>query len=122
MGRYIKRKECWILFAALCLYMGNKYYRNRFQVSEFMQCYFNDLMGGIVFGIIICTASRFWLKREVTIWLYMLLLLLAGSYWEFVAPLYIKSAVCDVGDIVAYFSGGIGLLLATRREEEKDEV
>ena len=52
----------------------------------------------------------------------MLLFLLAGSYWEFAAPLYIKGSVCDVGDIVAYFSGGIGLLLATRREEEKDEV
>lgn len=91
-------------------------------MSAFMRCYFNDIMGGIVFGIIIRTASRFWLKREVRIWLYMLLFLLAGSYWEFAAPLYIKRSVCDVGDIVAYFSGGIGLLLATRHEEEKDEV
>ena len=89
----------------------------------FMQCYFNDIMGGIVFGIIIRTASRFWLKKEITILLYMALLLLAGSYWEFVAPLYIKSSVCDMGDIVAYFSGGIGLLLAMKYEqEEKDEV
>lgn len=82
----------------------------------FMQCYFNDIMGGIVFGITICTASRFWLKQEITIPLYMLLLLLAGSYWEFVAPLYVKGSVRDMRDIVAYFCGGIGLLLTTRHK------
>ncbi len=123
MRRYINRKECGILFAALCLYIVNKYWRSRFQTHPFIQCYFNDIMGGIVFGIIIRTASRFWLKREITLTLYMLLFLLAGTYWEFVTPLYIKSSVCDIGDIAAYFSGGIGLLLAIRNKQgEKDEV
>lgn len=76
-----------------------------------MRCYFNDVMGGIVFGIMIRIANRFWFKREITFWLYELLFVIAGIYWECIAPLYIEYSVGDAGDIAAYFGGGLCLLL-----------
>lgn len=76
-----------------------------------MRCYFNDIMGGVVFGIIIRVANRFWFKREIRGWLYALLFIIAGIYWECIAPLYITYSVGDVGDIAAYFGGGLIFLL-----------
>lgn len=68
-------------------------------------------MGGVVFGIIIRVANRFWFKREIRGWLYALLFIIAGIYWECIAPLYITYSVGDVGDIAAYFGGGLIFLL-----------
>ena len=107
----IKRKEQSLLMAALGLYLMNKYCLYKFLTNNFMRCYFNDVMGGIVFGITIRIANRFWFKREITVWLYGLLFVVAGIYWEFIAPLYIEYSVGDVNDIAAYSGGGLGLLL-----------
>ena len=37
----------------------------------------------------------------------LVLMLLAGIFWEFVTPLFRKAAVTDYADIVAYLAGGI---------------
>ena len=111
MKLYIRREERWILIVSLCLYGINKCCRSGIWKITFMQCYFNDIIAGAVFGIVIHITTRFWLKREISVVPYLLLILLAGSYWEFVAPLYLKHSISDMGDIVAYLSGGICLLL-----------
>lgn len=98
----------------------NKYCLRRILAVPFMRNYFNDIMGGIVFGVVVRAAGRFWFKKEIRSSLYMLLILTAGIYWEYAAPLYVPGAVSDVGDIAAYLSGGICLLLllkTIRREQ-----
>ncbi len=112
MGLFISRKEQMILILALCLYGISKYYLGKILEIPFMQWYFNVIMGGIIFGVVICTANRFLAKtRNYSCSIYILFFLIAGVYWEFVAPIYINTSVSDITDIVVYLTGGICLLL-----------
>lgn len=89
----MKKRRVWIkfevilLFTALSIYAINKIF------------------------LIQLTLMWFWLKRPIKDSENILLIYVAGSYWEFIAPLYIAAAVTDLYDIVAYLAGGIIVIL-----------
>ena len=59
-------------------------------------------------GICLSTVSQllmwFWLKRPIKDAENILLIYAAGSYWEFIAPLYIAAAVTDLYDIAVSYT------------------
>lgn len=107
---------------ALCLYGINKYYFRDITHSIFFKDYFNDVMCGIVFGAIVCLAFNYWFDREILFREYSILIIFAGIYWEYIAPLYLKYSVSDVWDIAAYLMGGIILQLTLRKRRNHDEM
>ncbi len=74
-----------------------------------MVCYFNDYIGSISFVAFCNALSKKFCHREFFDGLFKILLLLlcCGLFWEFITPMYRKGSVTDLGDIVAYMSGGI---------------
>lgn len=107
-------KEAKIAIISLLLYVLNKFYLHQIIEDIWLKSYFNDIMGGIVFGSALRIVFRYWFKREITLLPYIMLILFAGIYWEYIAPLYLKYSVCDVVDIVAYLCGGFILQIVLK--------
>lgn len=115
MCKLISKKESTIFIVATFLYLLNKFWMSRYVAVPFMQSYFNDVMGGCVFGILLRVNNRFWFRKEILFRTYFLLSLAASCYWEYVAPLYLSSSVQDVWDIFAYMGGAVGIWLFLER-------
>lgn len=103
--------ESILLFTALSIYAINKVYLKHLTEHWIIQCYLNDIMAGISLSTIGQLLMWFWLKRPIKDAENILLIYVAGSYWEFIAPLYIAAAVTDLYDLVAYLAGGIIAIL-----------
>ena len=106
--------EIILLFTALGIYTINKIYLKQLTDHWMIQCYLNDIMAGICFSAVSQLLMWFWLKRPIKDVENILLIYVAGSYWEFIAPLYIDSAVADLYDLVAYLAGGIIVILVRK--------
>lgn len=120
--KLLSKAEWVILTVSLCAYGLNKYWLCGKVDSMFMRCYFNDVLGGVVFGIILRANSRFWFKKMLHISVYIILIAAASFYWEWIAPLYIQRSVQDILDVAAYMGGGIALWLCTEKlSKEKTE-
>lgn len=115
-------KESKIIAISLIIYALNKAYMRRIIKSIFLKNYFNDALGGIVLGAVLRIAFRYWFRREIPFSIYIWIILFAGIYWEYVAPLYLNYLVSDVFDIAAYLSGGFILQLVFKIWRSKDEV
>lgn len=107
-------QEAKIAIVSLLLYALNKFFLYRIIENAWFKNYFNDIMGGIVFGSALCIAFRYWFKREITLLPYIIIILFAGIYWEYIAPLYLKYSVSDVVDMVAYLGGGFILQIVLK--------
>lgn len=105
------RFEVILLFTALSIYAINKIFLKQLTDHWFIQCYLNDIMAGICLSTVSQLLMWFWLKRPIKDAENILLIYVAGSYWEFIAPLYIAAAVTDLYDLVAYLAGGIIVIL-----------
>lgn len=112
----IGREFC-IAVIALCLYGINKYYFRDITNSVFFKGYFNDIMCGIVFGVMVRVAFCYWFRKKILFWEYSILFVLAGIYWEYIAPLYLEYSVSDIWDIVAYLVGGVVSQLIIKKEK-----
>ena len=76
-------------------------------IRWFMNCYFNDFIGGIVF-IAYCNAVMgCYDKSLIKLKQIELLLFFAGVFWEYITPVFRKNTVSDAWDIVAYMAGGV---------------
>lgn len=122
MKRQVQIKyEMILLFTALCIYAINKIYLKQLTDHWIIQCYLNDIMAGICFSAVSQLLMCFWLKRPIKDAENILLIYAAGSYWEFIAPLYIAAAVTDPYDLVAYLAGGIIVILVRKYVNKLEE-
>ena len=92
---------------ALSIYAVNKIFLKQLINHWFIQCYLNDIMAGICLSTVGQLLMWFWMKRPIKTAENILLIYAAGSYWEFIAPKYIATAVTDLYDLVAYLAGGL---------------
>lgn len=122
MKRRVRIKyEIILLFTALGIYMINKIYLKQLTDHWIIQYYLNDIMAGICFSTVSQLLMWFWLKRPIKDAENILLIYLAGSYWEFIAPLYIDSSVADLYDLAAYLAGGIIVILVRKYVNKLEE-
>ncbi len=80
--------------------------------------YVADVLAG---GLILCLVNLFLLLARRpplrTPLAVSLFLLGCGLFWEYITPLYRPDAVSDPFDLLAYWLGGMGLLLYFRRTQ-----
>lgn len=113
--------EMILLFIALSIYAINKIYLKQLTDHWIIQCYLNDIMAGICLSTVSQLLMWFWLKRPIKDAENILLIYVAGSYWEFIAPRYIVAAVTDPYDLVAYLAGGIIVILVRKYVNKLEE-
>lgn len=80
-----------------------------------MQCYFNDILAGILLNAIaqiMLTNKGF----KYTPYRGLCLTLVAGIFWEYVAPLFNSKSVSDSLDIIAYLTGFLILTIINKIE------
>lgn len=86
----------------------------------FLRCYFNDIVGSITFMSLVNIVLLFLGFRGITDLLRTEgLLLAAGLFWEYGAPLLRSDTVSDPFDILAYMLGGLLYLLIIRLSERR---
>ena len=99
-----------LIIVTIILYILNQRYKASIkneQLYLFMNCYFNDLIGGITF-IAYCNFVGKFFRREISRLPHILaLLFFCGLFWEYITPLFRRNIVADVFDILAYMVGGI---------------
>lgn len=100
-----------ILSLSVLLYLINIYViKGTYASTLFFKNYFNDVLAGIVLlsytKILLSFYSGKYYLKEKLHW-YLLFILPAGLFWEFVTPLYKKSSVADITDILFYLVGGV---------------
>ena len=75
-----------------------------------MQCYFNDILAGVVILaysnllFIVVRKEEHSFRSLIRI---LFFVFIAGMFWEFIAPMFRRDSVSDLGDIMAYLIGGI---------------
>ena len=76
-------------------------------VGYFLRCYFNDIAGSVTFMSLVNIVLLFLGFRGITRLLHTEMLMLgAGLFWEYGAPLLRSDTVSDPVDILAYMLGG----------------
>lgn len=74
----------------------------------FLRCYFNDIVGSVTFMSLANIILMLLGFRGINKLLYIEVLLLgAGLFWEYGAPLIRSDTVSDPFDIIAYLLGGV---------------
>ena len=98
----------------LCIVVFILYYANNWffkghtsgLLHLLLVCHFNDLLGGIVFvayaNVLLNTRHSMMTK----LWHIVLFCLVAGLFWEFVAPFIRKNSTSDWIDVGCYVLGG----------------
>ncbi len=114
------RLDIILMGISLSIYLMNKFWLKRIVLHWFIQCYLNDVMAGVCFSAICQLLMCFWMKRKIRSSENILLLYLAGAYWEFIAPLYLPQATTDICDLPAYLLGGL-IMIALRKLQRKRE-
>ena len=80
-----------------------------------MQCYFNDILAGILLNAIaqiMLTNKGF----KYTPYRGLYLTIVAGIFWEYIAPLFNSRSISDPLDIVAYLTGFLILTIINKIE------
>lgn len=73
-----------------------------------MRCYFNDVVGSIIFLWYLGVAwSIVNVRYALKLWHIELTMFVTGLAWEYITPLYRSDTTSDIYDIVAYLFGGI---------------
>lgn len=117
---YINKIESFLLLAGLCIYSLNKLFLKSMINHWLIQSYLNDVMAGICFLVISQNLMYHWLKRGMKIGESIILIYLAGCYWEFIAPRYIITAVSDKKDLIAYLVGGLIVILVRYLNKKRE--
>lgn len=66
-----------------------------------MQCYFNDILAGITLNAMMSLTTKYNARWGLC------LTIVAGIFWEYIAPLFNSKSVSDPLDIIAYLIGFI---------------
>ena len=110
--RTIKRNpvDLVLVIAVPILYFSNNYFF-KWHTSGFLHyllvCYFNDFLASLLLlsfsNLLLATQKKALLSLPAII----PLCLIAGFVWEYIAPLWKKTATTDALDVVAYIIGGL---------------
>jgi hypothetical protein len=75
-----------------------------------MQCYFNDILAGITLNAMMSSTTKYNARWG------LYLTIVAGIFWEYIAPLFNSRSVSDPLDIIAYLTGFIILTIINKIE------
>ena len=75
-----------------------------------MQCYFNDILAGITLNAMMSSTTKYTPRWGLC------LTLVAGIFWEYIAPLFNSRSISDPLDIVAYLTGFLILTIINKIE------
>lgn len=107
-------------------YLINRAFRNGVgegALKYFLCCYFNDIVGSVTFMSLTNIILLLLGFRGINKLLYIEALLLgAGIFWEYAAPLFRSDTVSDPFDILAYLLGGMIYRLAVVRRKNSEEI
>ncbi len=97
------------MLITLCIIMYglNEFYFKGIFKNLWMQGYYNDYLAGIILLAAVELVTLLYSSKEVSFIQTVVVMLLAGLYWEFIAPLYILDSVTDPRDLLVYEAGGI---------------
>jgi putative effector of murein hydrolase len=124
LDKALKKKNILLIAITLILYLINQYIKTKISyetIRWYLNCYFNDTIGGITF-IAYCNIMFELYRKPITkLWKIELLLLGCGIFWEYITPLYRHNTVSDKWDVVAYMVGGViyWILIKDFRREAK---
>lgn len=78
-----------------------------------MQCYFNDILAGILLNAIaqIMLTNK---GLKYTLYRGICLTIVAGIFWEYIVPLFNSRSFSDPLDIIAYLTGFIIFIIIER--------
>lgn len=99
-----------VLLPCIILYTINNFTKNNIiciPIKIFMCSYFNDILAGIYFPVIMNIILPLNKPLFKNIWAIESLLFICGLFWEYVAPFLKPTATTDKLDIVAYMFGGL---------------
>lgn len=99
-----------ILISGMILYILNTHTKHLHTIPFlywFMNCYFNDFVGGVTFITYTNIVLSYKKIAPLSLPKILLLLLFCGFCWEVITPLFKKNSVLDIWDFVAYEAGGI---------------
>ncbi len=77
----------------------------------FFNCYFNDILAGILFPAY-ANILLYFARKRMTWPVVLLFMLFWGIFWEYAAPLFVRTATSDVWDLAAYEAGALFYILA----------
>lgn len=92
----------------------------------FFNCYFNDILAGILFPAYANILLHFAQKR-MTWPIVLLFMLFWGIFWEYAVPLFVRTATSDVWDLAAYEAGALfyiltaGMICSLKPFQKKEE-
>lgn len=102
-----------ILTAAVTfgMYLLNRTFRSYLPegaLRYFLFCYFNDIVGSVTFMSLVNILLTLLGFQRITKLVYIEVLLLgAGLFWEYAAPLFRSDTFSDPIDLLAYLLGGM---------------
>ena len=101
----MRKQELFYLCSVVLGYLFNKFYLKEMYDNFFIDWYLNDLLGGMLYAILVVVLYRFWFKIELSNKYIFMFTLIAGLFWEYVTPIYYTSSTRDNWDIVCYLTG-----------------
>lgn len=116
----LRKNNFIIIGITILLYIINQILKNKIPIESirwFMDCYFNDTIGGITFVAYCNIVFSFYNRKMIKLWQIEYLLFFAGLFWEYVTPIFRKNTVSDIWDVAAYMMGGFLYWLIVRKEQ-----
>ena len=104
------KKNVTIILITLLLYFFNQMMKSNYSnvyIYWFMNCYFNDMIGGMTFMSYVNIWFEIYKRPTKSLLVIEVILFICGLYWEIITPMYRADTVGDCWDIVAYMAGGI---------------
>lgn len=107
-----------ILAFASLLYVVNKLFLgpgwdSSSCIGFFLTGYFDDMLAPIVFFSLVNMSFSVSRVQMVYIMPLVMFTVIAGCFWEFIAPVFIEESVSDPADFVAYIVGTVVYWAAT---------
>lgn len=110
------------VLSSVILYLINTFALKPLFHSPFLNNYFNDILGGLLFIAYLNLLFGWFRVREQYLRKYhviVIILLAAGTGWEYLTPLY-KESTSDPWDLLAYQAGGLIYFIANKIAEKTD--
>ncbi len=112
-----------IIIITLILYLINRSIKNQIPFEAlrwFMCCYFNDLVGAVMFSSYCSLIIYLYCKIVLKLWQTELIMLFSGLFWEYITPFFRSDTVSDVLDVMAYMLGGFIYWLIMRNNSKEN--
>lgn len=105
-----QKKRTLIFAGAIVIGSINKFllsFDNSNLFSQFMNCYFNDVVGCCGYCAYCDISTVFFINKELKPLYIVVIAICSGVFWEYITPLFRHDTVSDPIDIVAYSFGAL---------------